>query len=277
VPTAATDGSPTRPPPAIGRYVALGDSYTAAPYVYLTDVANGCLRSDNNYPAQLAKRLRARRMVDVSCSGATSLDLLQRQRTFQKQSVAPQLDAVTAGTDLVTIGMGGNDFGLFGSLVGTCPISGPGGQVFAPEKGVRCGQVDVARARSDVAAIGRLLTRDLRRIHQRAPHATVVLVGYPRIVSPGARCPRTVPVARGDAAQLDTVTRLLSTTMRAAAASTGTRYVDLYAASRGHDACAGKQAWVNGVHTDTNRAAALHPFVEEQTAVADLIARAVDR
>ena len=37
----------------IRRYVALGDSYTAAPYVYLTDVAKGCLRSSGNYPALL--------------------------------------------------------------------------------------------------------------------------------------------------------------------------------------------------------------------------------
>ena len=81
-----------------------------------------------------------------------------------------------------------------------------------------------------------------------------------------------MPVARADAVQLDTVTRLLSTTMRAAAVHTKSQYVDLYAASQGHDACAGKQAWVNGVHTDTNRAAALHPFVAEQTAVAELIA-----
>jgi hypothetical protein len=105
----------------------------------------------------------------------------------------------------------------------------------------------------------------------------VVLVGYPRIVSPGTSCPQTVPVGRADAVQLNGVTRLLNTTMRAAAKTTSSRYVDLYTASAGHDACAGKQAWVNGVHTDTNRAAALHPFVAEQTAVADLIAKLVDR
>ena len=260
----------------IRRYVALGDSYTAAPYVYLTDVANGCLRSNGNYPALLAQRLGVAKHVDVSCSGATSKDLFGRQGTFQQQTVPPQLAAVTRGTDLVTIGIGGNDFGLFGSLVGTCPISGPQGRIFAPSDGVRCGQVDLRRASADVRRIGALITRDLRAIHRKAPEATVVLVGYPRIVDPSRSCPKVLPVARRDTIALDAVTRSLSQQMKAAAGRTGSVFIDLYAASKGHDVCAGKDAWVNGVRTDTSRAAALHPFAEEQRAAAGLIAHALE-
>jgi hypothetical protein len=260
----------------IRRYVALGDSYTAAPYVYLTDVANGCLRSSGNYPALLAERLDVAKHVDVSCSGATSKDLAGRQDTFQ-QTVPPQLAAVTRDTDLVTVGIGGNDFGLFGSLVGTCPISGPQGRIFAPREGVRCGQVDLRAASGDVRRIGTLITRDLRAIHHKAPDAAVVLVGYPRILDPTRSCPKVLPVARRDTIALNAVTRSLSQQMRSAAHRTGSVFVDLYAASEGHDACAGKNAWVNGVRTDTNRAAALHPFAEEQRAAAGLIAQAIDR
>jgi len=260
----------------IHRYVALGDSYTAAPYVYLTDVANGCLRSNGNYPALLAQRLGVAKHVDVSCSGATSKDLFGRQGTFQQQTVPPQLAAVTRDTDLVTIGIGGNDFGLFGSLVGTCPISGPQGRIFAPSDGVRCGQVDLRKASADVRRIGALITRDLRAIHRKAPDATVVLVGYPRILDPSRSCPKVLPVAPRDSIALDAVTRSLSQQMKAAAARTGSVFVDLYAASKGHDVCAGKDAWVNGVRTDTSRAAALHPFAEEQRAAAGLIAQALD-
>ena len=61
-----------------------------------------------------------------------------------------------------------------------------------------------------------------------------------------------------------------------AAARTGSVFVDLYAASKGHDVCAGKDAWVNGVRTDTSRAAALHPFAEEQRAAAGLIVHALE-
>ena len=260
----------------IRRYVALGDSYTAAPYVYLTDVAGGCLRSSGNYPALLGAKLDVKH-VDVSCSGATSKDLTGRQNTFQEQTVPPQLAAVTRDTDLVTVGIGGNDFGLFGSLVGTCPISGPQGRIFAPSEGVRCGQVDVRVASADVRRIGALITRDLRAIHRKAPDATVVLVGYPRILDPTRSCPKVLPVDRRDTVALNAVTRSLSQQMRSAAERTGSVFVDLYAASKGHDACAGKKAWVNGVRTDTGRAAALHPFAEEQRAAAGLIAQAIDR
>ena len=34
----------------IGRYVALGDSYSAGPLIPTTDLAGGCARSDHNYP-----------------------------------------------------------------------------------------------------------------------------------------------------------------------------------------------------------------------------------
>ena len=39
------------------RYVALGDSFTSGPLVPTTDLADGCLRSDGNYPSLLATSL----------------------------------------------------------------------------------------------------------------------------------------------------------------------------------------------------------------------------
>ena len=44
--------------PTYHHYVAMGDSYTAAPFVPLTDVAYGCFRSSNNYPKLVAEALR---------------------------------------------------------------------------------------------------------------------------------------------------------------------------------------------------------------------------
>lgn len=256
-----------------GRYVALGDSYTAAPYVYLTDVAGGCLRSNGNYPALLAKRLQVTRLVDVSCSAATTSDLTGSQRTFNGR-LRPQLDAVTPGTRLVTLGIGGNDFGLFASLSRGCPLVGPeGGSVVTAPAGPPCGTVDLAAATNDIQGIQRLVTRSLQQVHRRAPKATVVLVGYPRITSTTRSCPKQLPVSRANARVIDRLTHRLSDAMRAAAATTGSAYIDMYAASRGHDVCAGRAAWVNGVRTDTNRAASLHPFAEEQEAVSERIAR----
>lgn len=272
VPETSVSGTPSSASAPIGRYVALGDSYTAAPYVYLTDVANGCLRSNGNYPALLSGKLKVTKLVDVSCSAATTRDLTGSQRTFNSR-LPPQVDALTRDTQLVTMGIGGNDFGLFGSLSSGCPLVGPEGAPIAqPDRSKRCGQVDVAAATTEIRGIQGLVTQSLKRVHREAPNATVVLVGYPRITSLDVSCPKQLPVSRADAAVIDRLTHRLSEAMRSAAKASDALFVDMYAASEGHDVCAGKDAWVNGVKTDTNRAASLHPFAEEQEAVARRIA-----
>ena len=47
--------------PRFTNYVALGDSYTSAPFVPLPDLLSlGCVRSYSNYPKQLAAKLQVR-------------------------------------------------------------------------------------------------------------------------------------------------------------------------------------------------------------------------
>ena len=107
-------------------YVALGDSYSAAPLVpgppgklgMRSDPA-GCARSWNNYPAHLAGYLDVASYTDVTCSGAQVADFFAPQGGGQ-QGAPAQLDALSADTDLVTVGIGGNDYGLFGSLIQSC-------------------------------------------------------------------------------------------------------------------------------------------------------------
>ena len=106
------DASAARTPSTPLKYVALGDSYVAAPLVPVTDVANGCFRSSNNYPSTVAKKLGAR-LDDRSCGGARTTDF----RRSQFPDVPPQLTAIKPGVDLVTIGVGGNDESVFGKLV----------------------------------------------------------------------------------------------------------------------------------------------------------------
>ncbi|MGH3317361.1 MAG: GDSL-type esterase/lipase family protein, partial [Nocardioidaceae bacterium] len=116
----------------VGEYVALGDSFTSGPLVPQTLAAFGCFRSTRNYPALLAGALDVRRFTDVSCAGADTTDMRSPQPTGFA-AVPAQLSALSARTDLVTIGIGGNDFGLFGRLASTCPqlrASDPGGDEF---------------------------------------------------------------------------------------------------------------------------------------------------
>lgn len=263
---------PTRTGPTYDSYVALGDSFTAAPFVPTTDLAGGCLRSNGNYPSRVHRRLHIRHFTDVSCSGATTRDLTHPQVTFGDATVPPQLDAVRASTDLVTVGIGGNDFDLFGSLVGTCtrmrssdPTGAPCTELLDRQ---RLSLADKARR------IGRRVGDAVRAVQRRAPHARVLLVGYPRIAPDRGTCVRLLPLADGDYAEGRRIQRLLDGALASAARRTGVEYVDLYSASRGHDVCSA-DPWVNGRFTREGKALAYHPFATGMEAAADLVVRRV--
>jgi lysophospholipase L1-like esterase len=280
---AALASAPTHAPvspegprgPEVQEYVAVGDSYTAGPFIRQSVPALGCFRSTHNYPALVATALDVETLVDVSCSGADTADMTARQHTGF--AVVPaQLDALSPRTDLVTVGIGGNDSGVFGSLVSVCPdlaASDPDGSPCRAH--FSAGGRDVLlSAASDTQ---RRVTQVLRRVHRRAPDARVLVVGYPRIAPQDEVCPDVLPFAAGDYAYADQVERRLNGSLRTAARRAGAGYVDTYAASRGHDACAGRAAWVNGQQTVLGRAQSYHPFSSYMRAAADLVVRELSR
>jgi hypothetical protein len=96
----------------------------------------------------------------------------------------------------------------------------------------------------------------------------VVVVGYPQIVPASGTCPE-LPLARGDYAYGRQINKGLADAVRVGARKADA-YVDVFAASAGHDICA-DDPWINGIQTDPARALAFHPFAAEQRAVADLV------
>ena len=96
------------------RYVALGDSYSAASGVLPPDPTSPlCARSTANYPHLIAAATGAQ-LTDVTCGAAQTKDFA----TSQYPGVAPQLDAVHRRTQLVTMTIGGNDNNTFiGAIV----------------------------------------------------------------------------------------------------------------------------------------------------------------
>ena len=245
------------------RYVALGDSYTAAPLTPGTDLAGGCLRSDRNYPALLAESLGVR-LVDVSCSGADTSDVTEAQ-TFQVPTgetvrIPPQRRALNGRTDLVTIGLGGNDEGLFGRIAGACTQGSPEDCAAALEDDLG-GDLDTITGNLE-DVVGEVRDRV-------ADDAVVVLVGYPRLAPQSGTCPE-LPVTEADLSRLDEAVRGLNSAVRDAARESDAVYLDLYRPSRGHDICA-DEPWINGIQTVQGEALALHPFAVEQQAVARLL------
>ncbi len=247
------------------RYVALGDSYTSGPFVPTTDVADGCFRSNGNYPSLLAERLDAEVFVDVSCAGAQTVHLRRPQRTVTAARVPAQLRAVTPETTLVTVGIGGNDFDLFARLTETCVSLRDSDPTGSPCRA----QLDRGEGVPAVLdGIGRNVEQVLTRVRTRAPQARVVLVGYPRLAPATGTCPRRLPYADGDVAFGDEVQRALDTALRGAARRAGVEYLDMLAASRGHDVCS-EAPYVQGVRTDRTAALAFHPRPRGMRAVAD--------
>ena len=277
----AADVTPGRSDPAASpsprseRYVALGDSFTSGPFVPTTDLASGCLRSDHNYPSLLADRLDVDDFVDVSCAGARTRDLPHRQLTMPGARLPAQLDALDPDTTLVTLGIGGNDFDLYSHLTNTCLQLRSSDPTGSPcRTAMTSGTRDLVA--TTTARIGRRVERALRQVAQRAPGARVVLVGYPRIAPPRGECPDLLPYASGDVSFGDEVLRRLTTAMRQAADRAGAEFLDMYAASRGHDVCSARP-YVNGVRSDRERAAAFHPLPRGMRAVARELAALLAR
>ena len=249
------DSDPAPSAEVIRSYVALGDSFTAAPFVPGTAFAEGCLRSSGNYPTLLADELDAK-LRDVSCSAAATADVEGRQPTRygNGKSLPPQIDAVRRGTDLVTVGIGGNDQNLFQTLVQEC--TGPG---------AACTELLGDSAGDVLDKVGSGVTGVLEAVQAKAPRATVVLVGYPRLV--GGSCP-AMPIAESELSVVAGLEARLNRTLAGAARAAGAEYVDMYSVSEGHEVCS-DDPWVNGKVTDQQRALAFHPFPEGQQAVAD--------
>lgn len=266
---AATPTPKGRKPAEYATYVALGDSYTAAPLVPETDLTNGCLRSSNNYPSLVARGLPGTELVDVSCSGADTTALVGAQRTGD-QAQPPQFDALTEDTDLVTVSIGGNDFGIFATLVGYCAqlrADDPRGNPCEKALGL-AGEQD--RLTGQLAKVRERLASVATGIRDRAPGARVLVVGYPQILPEEGTCPELLPLADGDVEFARRVVEGLGAALEGGARSADVEYVDLLPVTTGHDICS-EDPWINGRVTDSQAALAFHPFAAEQEAVAALI------
>lgn len=257
----AADGDLELPDPVVETevttdidYVALGDSFSAGPFIgtMRTD-PTGCARSKDNYPAFLADWLDVATYTDVTCSAATTSDLYERMRMFDGNTTRPQLDAVSADTDLVTLGIGGNDFGIYDSLIrcqdgalSACPVAD-----LEASAGKVAGRVEQA----------------VRRILRIAPEANVYVVGYPDILPTEGTC-AAVGASPEVLGPVTDVAGLLNDSLQEGAEAAGASYVDLEAVSEGHDVCAKGRAWVNGPRFRAGIAAPFHPKINGMRAVA---------
>jgi lysophospholipase L1-like esterase len=254
-------GGPARA--AIGRYVALGDSFTAGPFIpHRQGTPIACLRSDHNYPSLVARLLQPGAFTDVSCSAATTDDMTRAQPVLFGHNI-PQLDAVTRETTLVTIGIGGNDIGYSRIVLSCATLS------LTSPHGAPCTRYYGASLDQRIAATAPKIAALLRAVHARAPRARVLLVGYPRMLPARTGCWPTVPAASGDVPFLDGFERHLNTMLAEQARLGGADFVDAYTTAQRHDMCAADR-WVEGILV-TSPAAPVHPNAKGMQFVADRV------
>ncbi|GGW15924.1 lipase [Streptomyces capoamus] len=266
VPSAAQPGGPGR----TTAYVALGDSYTSGPGIP-RQVDTACGRSDRNYPSLVAARPRVTAFTDVSCGGATTAEMWRAQGTNP-----PQLDALDRHTDLVTLQIGGNDVG-FGTVIGTCArlaAQDPAGNPC--ERSYRASGLDELAVA--VVRTAPKVDRVLRAVHARAPHARVVVVGYPDLLpDDGSGCFPQVPFAQGDFPYLRDTEKRLNLMLRLVAAVNHAAYVDTYGPTVGHDMCkAPEDRWIEPLQP-ASPAAPAHPNARGEAAMAQAVLDRLDR
>ncbi|MET0930356.1 MAG: SGNH/GDSL hydrolase family protein [Aeromicrobium sp.] len=265
--SSGSDSSPKDDEPAAGpHYVALGDSFTAGPDIFQIDGRSGvCARSTRNYPHLIAEKIDAASFVDVSCSGATSDNVLTAAPIGTGEPIPAQLDAVEPDTTLVTVGIGGNDDGLFSTLASACTTQGTACADYVEDE--LPGVLEATRTR--VASV-------LAAIEAKAPKAEVILVGYLSVSPPESGC----EALGGDALDTRGVSageKSIDAMMQAAATDAGATYVSMNTAATGHDACAGSSAWTNGIApTELGDGASLHPRAVGMEATADEVEAVID-
>jgi lysophospholipase L1-like esterase len=249
------------------HYVALGDSYASGPLIPTQSLHPvGCARSNHNYPADLSRELGVP-LTDVSCGGAGTADLSGSQ-SVPLGTNPPQFDAVTADTDLVTVTIGGNDIG-FTSILETCAA-----ESLTSPFGHPCENHFGSQLADRITAVAPKVTQVLAGIRQRAPHATVVVVGYLRILPPSVGCWPVVPIAVGDVPYLDGVEHDLNAMLGRRAAAAGDIFVNP-GNTTGHDVCQPEsRKWVEGI-VPTAPAFPVHPNAAGMTEVAGLVAAAL--
>jgi len=268
-------GSQTATPLAKdATYVALGDSYAAAPGIGPAFGQDGCFRTLKNYPHLVAKAT-GMKLADVSCSGANTKAVVGRQQTLTGKSVDAQVDALGPATEVVTIGIGGNDLGFYQEMTNVCVRLAS-----TNRSGTPCADADSSHPQDQTltSRLVQLQLRDvavIRAIQDHAPNARVIVVGYPQIVPERTPCAE-YPVAAGDLPYARRIVEGLNQALSSAAASTGVTYVDVYVATSGHDICSA-DPWIAGLRATRGASVPWHPYAAEQQAVADAVEAALKK
>ncbi|MFE1961468.1 SGNH/GDSL hydrolase family protein [Streptomyces sp. NPDC059479] len=279
------------------EWVALGDSYTAGVIPAAGDTfevpRDGCERTDQSYPQVIDRDLGSLfELTNVSCGAATIEDVTFRAQEpigrhlppfsedpdYPFPPVPPQSEAVGPGTDVITVGVGGNTLG-FGDVLFQCLQLGSGsGGVGTPCKDEMAGGIP-----GRLAKVSRDYDQMLTTLHERAPKAKILTVGYPTVVPKDtSKCQynnweQFGSITQGDLDWLrqDVLEPLNKAIEKSAGTQDDARFVNLYDSSQDHSVCdTGK--WMEGIFTRfPDQPALVHPNARGHRNAADHVTGAM--
>ncbi len=241
-PGAAAPTPERRLPPVGMEYVALGDSWTADVVILnrdgvpdTTHAPIDCAQSHRNYPKILAEALSVGEFRDASCGSATTDDFYEPQTGLPLGGTnPPQFDRLSPTTDLVTVGIGGNDAGVASAgldCLGVVPVDNP---VTDSGAGLPFGGCKAKYTADGYDQIGRnirqstkKLVRAFRTINDISPGARILAIDYIDVV-PDHGCYPTVPASDEDMAWISQKFRQLNRMVKRAARRGGAEYVNTY-------------------------------------------------
>jgi hypothetical protein len=268
--TAAPAALAAQASPAPLNYVAMGDSYSAASGTLPPDPSASplCIRATDNYPHLLATAIGAS-LTDVTCGAAETSDY----SNSQYPGVAPQLNALSKATNLVTMTIGGNDSNVFIDSIVECGALG----VASLGQGSPCKDTYGQSFDNTInSTTYPALVTTLRAVRTAAPNARVAILGYPWILPASGGCFPQMPTATGDVPYLDNLQATLNSAVQRAAAATGVTYVNMATVSQSHNACEPiGTRWVEPVIGGTNPVI-VHPNSLGEYAMAQQVMKALN-
>jgi lysophospholipase L1-like esterase len=285
--------------PANTNYVSLGDSYAAGYGIGASTgrPVAGCAQSTRDYPHQVAATLGLN-LTDVSCSGAVTANIDTTAQVTSSGAAPVQDTALSASTNLVTLTVGGNDFG-FTAIAEACAALSPTGGVLGGDSGLvpfqapNCksayapaGGPDALSARI-TTTVAPAVSRVLAGIKAKAPNAKILVVDYPAISTDQGNpttcfssplAPDSFPFTTVDTPYLAARQAELNNAIKIQARAHGAGFVETYPQSLAHSAChSAADPWMNGITLSGTEFApgSLHPNLQGATQIASVLAPAI--
>ncbi len=235
-------------PKVYKEYVSLGDSWTAdvvllnAQGLPATEFAPiDCAQSRVNYPRLVAKALNVKTFRDASCGSAKTDHFTKPQTDLPIGGTnPPQFDRLTKRTDLVTVGIGGNDAGVASAATGCLNLLPDLGIGLPSPLGGSCKEMLTAGGKDQLSirikAAEPKVVAALKAIHKKSPKARVLLVNYLAAV-PQKGCYPYVQANDADIKYLYVKFNELNAMIKRAAKKGGAELADTYKPTIGHDVC----------------------------------------